>query len=136
MSQQTDIQDTSESPDAEAEQRAREAKHNEKSLKTARKLTGWTRFIAGVPAIGLFIAAVVLAVTTFIEMIEVTLGFLEGGESVIDLATEYIEFADIFLLAVVLYIMALGLFTLFVSDKIPCPNGLSSMTSMTSRNAW
>lgn len=89
--------------------------------KTVRKITGWTRFIAGVPAAGLFVASIVLAVSTFVNMCGVTLECFAEGLTIQQMATEYIEFADIFLLAVVLYMMALGLFTLFVTDKIPLP---------------
>ncbi len=95
-----------------------------KRLAVARKMTGWTRFIAGVPAVGLFISAVVMAVATFIEMVGRTIEAIVEEGSVVHLATEYIEYADMFLLAVVLYIMALGLFTLFVTDKIPLPTWL------------
>lgn len=90
----------------------------------ARKITGWTRFVAGVPAIGLFICSVVMAVATFVDMIGETIACVTEGAPLTTLATDYIEFADIFLLAVVLYIMALGLFTLFVTDKVPLPEWL------------
>ncbi len=96
----------------------------QKHQTTARKITGWTRFIAGLPAVGLFLSAIVMAVVTFLNMIEKTFEFIIEAGSPLTLATEYIEYADIFLLAVVLYIMALGLFTLFVTDKIPLPGWL------------
>jgi uncharacterized membrane protein YqhA len=87
----------------------------------ARKVTGWTRFIATVPAVGLFLGAIALAVATLVETV-ISIGeFYAGGVKLTGLAVEFVEYADIFLLAVVLYIMALGLFTLFVSDKIPLP---------------
>ncbi len=98
---------------------------DEKKRVFAHRLTGWTRFIAGVPAIGLFITSVVLAVATFIDMVAVTIECVTESATLQTLATQYIEFADIFLLAVVLYIMALGLFTLFVTDEIPLPKWLS-----------
>lgn len=91
---------------------------------TARKYTGRTRFIATVPSVGLFLCAVVLAIGTLIQTGVVTWEFMQGELTIMDIATEYVEFADLFLLAVVLYIMSLGLLTLFVTDKIPLPKWL------------
>lgn len=101
--------------DAEVELRAARAVH---------KLTSWTRFIAGVPAFGLFVCSVVLAVVTLYDALLATVEAFQESVPLLELATEYIEYADIFLLAVVLYIMALGLFTLFVSDRILLPSWL------------
>ena len=109
--------DTIQEPDEESDR-------YQNARRFGRKVTGWTRFIAGVPAAGLFLASIVLAVSTFIDMVATTIECVAEGASLQMMATEYIEFADIFLLAVVLYIMALGLFTLFVSDKIPLPHWL------------
>lgn len=99
--------------------------NREKAEVAAGKVTGWTRFIAGVPAVGLFLCALVLAVYTFIEMILITIEVITENGGFLELATEYVEFADMFLLAVALYIMALGLFTLFVTDKVPLPDWLT-----------
>ncbi len=92
-----------------------------KLRRSVRRTTGYTRLIATVPAVGFFIAALVLAVGTFVSVIEAGLEFIEGKIEVMQLAIDFVEFADLFLLAVVLYILALGLITLFVTDKIALP---------------
>jgi uncharacterized membrane protein YqhA len=80
--------------------------------------------MAGVPACGLFICSFILAIRTFADAVHSCIEAFSAHVSLLDLATDFIEYADVFLLAVVLYIMALGLFTLFVSDKVPLPSWL------------
>ena len=82
----------------------------------ARKVAGRTRFVATVPAVGLLIASVVLAVGTLISLI-ITSGECVMGEiSLHDLTIEYIEDA--------LYILSIGLVSLFISEDIPLPKWL------------
>lgn len=90
----------------------------------AQYVAGWTRLVAGLPAIALFVCSVVLVVRTTVSAFEATAEAAMGRIGGTELAIEYVEFADLFLLAVVLYIMALGLFTLFITDKIPLPSWL------------
>lgn len=87
----------------------------------ARKLAGWTRFVAGVPCAGLFICSLTLVVLTTTQVGIVTFEWMGGDAGLMDLAIEYVEFTDMYLLAVVLYIMALGLFSLFITDEIELP---------------
>ena len=87
----------------------------------ARRVTSHTRFVAGIPAFGLFIAAVVLSIATFIDVCAMVQELFCGSYDLSHLGVECIEFADSFLLAVALYILSLGLICLFVSDKIPLP---------------
>ncbi|MCH3968760.1 MAG: YqhA family protein [Atopobiaceae bacterium] len=101
-----------------------DAGNDPEAKKVARKVAGWTRFIAGVPAVGLFICAVVLAVETFLDVMVSTIEVVAEAEGPVVLATEYVEYADLFLLAVALYILSLGMFTLFVTDKVPLPSWL------------
>lgn len=90
-----------------------------------RRITGQTRLIAAVPALGFFISALVLAIGTFVRVCEMVIEFAELKIDVMQLSIELVEYADLFLLAVVLYILALGLITLFVTDKIPLPHWLT-----------
>ncbi len=92
-----------------------------RSRVAARRMTSHTRFVASVPAVGLFIAAVALSIVTFIDVISMVGEIFEGSYDLTQLSVECIEFADSFLLAVALYILSLGLIRLFVSDKIPLP---------------
>ena len=90
----------------------------------ARKVTGRTRFVATVPAAGLLVASVVLAVGTLVALIASSAGYVMGEISLHDLTIEYIEDADAFLLAVALYILSIGLVNLFISENIPLPKWL------------
>ena len=45
-----------------------------------------------------------------------------------------IKQADYALLATVLYVLALGLYSLFVDDRVPMPRGCASTTSVSSRS--
>ena len=90
----------------------------------ARKVAGRTRFVATVPAVGLLVASVVLAIGTLIALVVSSSECLMGEISLHDLTIEFIEDADAFLLAVALYILSIGLVNLFISDNIPLPEWL------------
>lgn len=98
---------------------------NEKERVRAQRITGRTRFIATVPATGLLIAAVVLAVGTIISLVISSYEFVIGEINLHDVTIEYVEYADSFLLAVALYILSIGLTNLFISDNIPLPEWLA-----------
>ncbi|MDO4442394.1 MAG: YqhA family protein [Slackia sp.] len=89
-----------------------------------RKLVGYSRFIAIVPSIGLFIASMALTISTLLSTIGVTFEAACGRLEMQDMLVDYIEFADFFLLSVVLYIMSVGLYSLFVDDGIEMPSWL------------
>lgn len=90
-----------------------------------QRLPNYTRFVVGIPVLGLFASAVTLTVMAAIETARV-IGAAMGGELYKkDAVLEFIELADVFLLATVLYIMALGLYELFIDDSIPLPAWLS-----------
>ncbi|MGI6590913.1 MAG: YqhA family protein [Eggerthellaceae bacterium] len=90
----------------------------------ARQITSHTRFVAGIPAIGLFICAVALSIATLIAVCQVVYELCTGSIDLSQMAIEFITYADLFLLAVALYILSLGLICLFVSDRIPLPSWL------------
>ncbi|MDZ4179279.1 MAG: YqhA family protein [Coriobacteriia bacterium] len=83
-----------------------------------------SRFVVIVPVIGLFAASVTLVVMAAIEVARAiglaVVGELDKKTAVLD----FIELADVFLLATVLYIMALGLYELFVDPEITLPSWL------------
>ena len=74
-----------------------------------------------IPVLGLFLAAVVMAVSTLIQVVSVTVEVVYGTIDMQSMLVEYIECADFFLLAIVLYIMSVGLYSLFIDDKINLP---------------
>lgn len=99
-----------------------------KRLYMGKRLVGWTRFMATVPIVGLFVAAIVMSVSTLIQTFIVTAEAALGEIEMQDMLVDYIECADYFLLSIVLYIMSIGLYSLFIDDRIPLPNWLEVHT--------
>ena len=110
------------SEDSSSEPKA--GKRKEKERKLASKVAGRTRFTASVPSTGLLIASVVMAIGTIVNLVVTSFEFVIGEISLHDLTVEYVEYADSFLLAVALYILSIGLTSLFISDRIPLPKWL------------
>lgn len=108
-------------PDTHARRTSRRA---EQLGRAGHRLLGYSRLMAIIPSIGLFIAALALTIATLIKTIEVTIEAVGGHLGMQDMLVEYIEFADFFLLSIVLYIMSIGLYSLFVDDQIELPHWL------------
>lgn len=88
------------------------------------RVVAWTRYVALVPVVGLLVGAVTLIVMASITAVGV-ISHIVAGDMDMKLATvEFIEIADVYLLAIVLYIISLGLFELFVDDRLPLPSWL------------
>lgn len=100
------------------------SREDERRDRKDRIVIGSTRFIAIIPSIGLFAASIALMIVTLIATVQVTAEAIEGTVDILDLMVDYIEYADFFLLAIVLYIMAIGLYSLFIDDDIPMPHWL------------
>ncbi len=97
------------------------------SVKTnlSQRIPNYTRFVVAIPVLGLFASAVTLTVMAAVETANV-IGQAAVGELLKkDAVLEFIELADVFLLATVLYIMSLGLYELFIDDSAPLPDWLS-----------
>ena len=110
---------------AAAVQELEACREERRSAEYARKTTAYTRFIAAVPALGFFVASIVLAVGTLVAIVETAIEYVLGHGDIASLAIEFVELADLFLLSVVLYILALGLVSLFISDRLPLPKRLT-----------
>ena len=80
-----------------------------------------TRLLVIVPCIGLLIGSVSLVVATFVSAIQITAGAISGTIDRQTMLVGYIENADYFLLSVVLYIMSVGLYSLFVDGNVEMP---------------
>lgn len=90
-----------------------------------------SRFLIIIPALGSFIAATTLLVygaVKIVQLIGETLAADVSSKGAKTLALAFIETVDLFLLGVVLYIIALGLYELFVDDQLPLPAWLSIHT--------
>ena len=87
----------------------------------ARRVPAYSRFIVAIPVLGLFAGALTLTVMAGVQTVA-TIGHAVAGElAKKEAILEFIELADAFLLATVLYIMSLGLYELFIDDTIPLP---------------
>lgn len=93
----------------------------------AEKGTAWsragglTRFIVIVPVMGLLVSAVALVVVGAIDTFKIIAEALRGGVYTKEIVVSFIELADVFLLAVVIYIIALGLYELFIDSNLQLP---------------
>lgn len=93
-----------------------------------QRLAGATRFIATVPVLGLFVSSVVMTVATLVRTFVVTYEAVTLQIGIQDMLVEYVEFADYFLLSIVLYIMSVGLYSLFIDNRIKLPAWLEVHT--------
>ncbi|HFD38690.1 MAG TPA: YqhA family protein [Anaerolineae bacterium] len=98
-----------------------------------RKIVASSRFLFIIAVVSTFILSVVTfvqgAVMT-VRMIMITLGLtpLAGEVSEKEMTVETIQIVDVFLLATVFYIIALGLYALFIDENLPMPAWLEFHT--------
>jgi uncharacterized membrane protein YqhA len=91
----------------------------------SQRVPNYTRFLVAIPVLGLFASALTLTVMAAVETARI-IGHAAVGELLKkDAVLEFIELADVFLLATVLYIMSLGLYELFIDDSAPLPEWLT-----------
>ncbi|MEI8308913.1 MAG: YqhA family protein [Chloroflexales bacterium] len=86
-----------------------------------------TRYIALVPVICIFVTATALMIYGAAETIQVithAFAIEVSSKGVKGFLLSAIELVDLFLLATVLYVIAVGLYELFVDDSIPMPSWL------------
>ncbi len=90
----------------------------------ALRLLGMSGFIIGIAVLGTFIAATALLVYGAADTYELIASLFATGNASLQakqLIFACIEITDIFLLATVLYIIAIGLYELFIDDRVPLP---------------
>jgi uncharacterized membrane protein YqhA len=96
------------------------------------RLIGISRFIVIVAVLALLLAATALLAFGAAETVVVIQQVIVKGDFTSKVAKalllSFIEITDIFLLATVLYIIALGLYELFIDDTVPVPNWLEIHT--------
>ena len=88
------------------------------------RVASLTRFIIIAPIIGLAVSALVMTGVAVVDVFKLTVSAFGEHIEIKMLIVGFIEVADIFLLAVVLYIMSLGLYELFIDDNLPLPEWL------------
>ncbi len=92
-----------------------------------RRFLAATRYIALIPSICIFLAGTALMVYGAIEAFQImTHAFTEevSSKGAKTLLLASIELVDLFLLATVLYVIAIGLYELFIDDSLPLPHWL------------
>ncbi len=96
------------------------------------RLIGLIRYIIIVAVLATLIAATALILFGTVETYVVIRDVFSKGEFTSKVAKalllSFIEITDIFLLATVLYIVALGLYELFIDHQVPVPNWLEIRT--------
>lgn len=87
-----------------------------------------SHFLILLPVLGALIGATVIFVYDIITTLILTLQVFTVGayseEGLKNVAVAFIKLLDLFLLGTVLYIVALGLYELFIDPKIPMPDWL------------
>ncbi len=95
-------------------------------------LLGASRFMIILAVIGALLAATTLLVFGLIETVVLIQSTISSGEVsrkvAKTLSLEFIEIIDLFLLGTVFYIVAIGLYELFISTNIKVPAWLSITT--------
>ncbi|MDO8963270.1 MAG: YqhA family protein [Coriobacteriia bacterium] len=93
-----------------------------------RTLIGGTRFFMTIPVIALFTGSVSLVLLGAFQTVTTVMKIVSGAYKEKDALVSFITLADMFLLATVIYIIALGLFELFVDPDVPLPAWLEIRT--------
>lgn len=92
-------------------------------------LLGASRFMVMLAVIGALLAATTLIVYGLLETIQLITQTIQSGEvtrkAAKGLALEFIEIVDLFLLGTVFYIIAVGLYELFIDTDVKLPEWLT-----------
>ena len=90
-----------------------------------RRILAGSRYMVIIAVIGAFLASLVVIIYGGITVLGIIADVLTHGSFTVDgakhLAVECIEIIDLFLLGTVLYIVALGLYELFIDESLPTP---------------
>ena len=90
-----------------------------------RKILAGSRYFIVIGVVGSFLASLALLIVGGLKTIGLIVTTFLGGDfnqiSAKNITVGFIEVLDLFLLGTVLYIIALGLYQLFIDDKLPLP---------------
>jgi uncharacterized membrane protein YqhA len=93
-----------------------------------RRILSSSRYMIAIAVIGSFLASIVTLIYGGISVIGIIINIFSHGDFTANggksLAVESIEVIDLFLLGTVLYIVALGLYELFIDDRLLMPSWL------------
>ncbi len=97
-----------------------------------RRILAGSRYLVIIAVIGAFLAAVTVLIYGGLTVVNIIIGVFGHGAFTTDgakhLAVECIEMIDLFLLGTVLYIISLGLYDLFIDDRLPMPPWLEILS--------
>ena len=91
---------------------------------TIGRMVASSRFFVLIATLSLFLAFMAVMVSTLITTVVTILHAIGGDLSQNEMIGKLIKQADYALLATVLYVLALGLYSLFVDDRVPMPSWL------------
>ena len=90
-----------------------------------RRILAGSRYFIVIGVVGSFLASITLLIFGGLKTVGLIVSTFLGGDftqtSGKYVAVGFIEVLDLFLLGTVLYIIALGLYQLFIDDKLPLP---------------
>jgi uncharacterized membrane protein YqhA len=93
-----------------------------------RRFLAATRYLTLIPVVCIFLAATALLVYGAIEAVQVIIAAFTqsiSSKGAKQLLLDAIELVDLFLLGTVLYVIAVGLYELFIDDTLPMPAWLT-----------
>ena len=90
-----------------------------------KKLLTASRFTVIIAVISLLTASIALMVNGAYKVFKIIISIFQGKINDKDVLVGFIESADLFLLAVALYIIAIGLYDLFIDPNIEMPEWLN-----------
>ncbi|HEY4298865.1 MAG TPA: YqhA family protein [Paraburkholderia sp.] len=93
-----------------------------------RRVLASSRYIMVVPVIGTFLGSVALILYETMVLFWSAVTAIRSGsltaKSVKIFAVGIVEAVDVFLIAIAVYIISIGLYSLFIDDKLPLPKWL------------
>lgn len=93
-----------------------------------RRVLASSRYIMVVPVIGTFLGSVALILYETIVLFWSAVTAIRSGsltaKSVKIFAVGIVDAVDVFLIAIAVYIISIGLYSLFIDDKLPLPKWL------------
>jgi uncharacterized membrane protein YqhA len=93
-----------------------------------KRVLASSRFFIAAAVLGSFVSAVMLILAGFVAVVEIAFEKLSDpatdAQEAKQLAVDFIELTDVFLLGTILYIVALGLYELFIDPDLPMPRWL------------
>jgi uncharacterized membrane protein YqhA len=93
-----------------------------------RRILASSRYIMIVPVVGTFLGSVALILYETVVLFSSGIDAIREGsasaKSVKIFAVGVVEAVDVFLIAIAVYIISIGLYALFIDDKLPLPKWL------------